>query len=126
VNNSNPLERKPRFQIGQKVYLQSRYDGVVERIVTHIIPDDEVFLYGLDRSVQYQKDGKMIGSPVIVYRSIDYSRYDDGSDIRDVVWDSPAPEFVIMKIGDFVYGTMPMIAGPTDKVLTLEMVNFES
>jgi hypothetical protein len=107
----------PRFAIGETVYIESRYDGVVRRKITEQIADDGLWSYALDRPIEWNKSGARVGSPIDVPWPKEYKRGD--------LFDRPAPQSWLMKIGDPIMGTHQVSGGLKDEKLTLDDVNFE-
>lgn len=101
---------EPKFAVGDFVYVQSRYDGILKRTVTGVFhPDGDGFAYELDWRVQVNKDGFTVGKAA-------------GQSISNWDGDSPrtalAPEDYLMRLGDRIYNTHPISGGLTDVILT--------
>jgi hypothetical protein len=107
----------PRFAIGEMVYIESRYDGIVQRRITKQIENDGLWSYALDRSVEWNKTGAQVGSPV----NVPWEANDDRNDL----FDRPVPQSWLMKIGDPIMGTHQVSGGVQEEKLTLDDVNLE-
>jgi hypothetical protein len=107
----------PRFAIDETVYMESRYDGIVQRRITKQIYEDGLWPYALDRSIGWNKDGARVGSAVDVPWPREGKRND--------LFDRPVPQSWLMKIGDPIMGTHQVSGGVQEEKLTLDDVNLE-
>jgi len=107
----------PRFAIGESVYMESRYDGIVQRKITGQIENDGLWAYALDRPIEWNKSGARVGSPVDVPWPEEYD--------RDDLFDRPAPQSWLMKLGDPVMGTHEVSGGVRAERLAIEHVNLK-
>ena len=109
---------KPRFKKGDTVYVSSRYDGIVSRVIQAIafydypFDDDEkgAWTYELNEPVQVQKDGQSIGVGATYLDELNHLH-------------SPAPEYALMLIGDNIFSTHLLFGGSTDEILTIDRVS---
>ncbi len=109
-----------KYAVGETVYVQSRYDGVLATKIVSCVQHENKSAYELQDEIVVHKDGHSIGSKVQTSKYADDEEFEED---EDSYWVYPCPEKVIMKIGDFMVDTHPFFFGEvTDKILTKEMV----
>jgi len=108
---------KYKFNIGDTVYVSSRYDGIVKRVITEQVVSGDMPSYIFDIVVQFNKDGSSLGAKRKTFED------DYGTKINYY----PCPEEVIMQIGDNIVYTGFLEFGEVDKnlILTINMVNLD-
>jgi hypothetical protein len=137
------MERlKPKFKIGDEVFVQSRYNGIVCRTVRSVkrvrATKDEpaYYAYELNRLVQIHKDGHCVGRDkskqlcgCCVPELTGYTKKERLKFIEEMqnspypynIWAHPCHEVYLFQVGDFIYNSHPILGGITDVVFTEEM-----
>lgn len=111
-----------KYQIGETVYIQSRYDGIVEREIVSQVEYDNEPAYELDALVEWHKDGHKLGSAKDDTREIPVMFFDE----YDIINVQPCPEKVLMKLGDKIVHTHPFFFGMVSEETLLEsMINLK-
>jgi hypothetical protein len=92
----------PRFSVGQTVYIESRFEGVLSRKIVSVLKDEYEYSYELDKSVVFHKDGLRVGSANPVY------------DREDRLIDCPCSQDWLMLPGDRFFSTHPVLGGRSE------------
>lgn len=114
------MEENYKFDIGEDIFINSRYDGIVKRIVvSQFLLEDGTKCYELDKLVEIRKNGSTIGSKK---EDLGQVEYDSGFEFVDYT-NYACTEELCMKLGDKIYDNLFGIE--LDEVLQLDHVNFK-
>lgn len=119
---------KPRFEIGETVYIKAGDNGKIHKrkVVSVSEPKDKGTGFGNKKSF-YAKDHfeYELDKPVEItpfhHTGVEPEQAESVNILmakaKEDLHFTPAPEFILMKIGDLIYDTHPFWRGITDKIL---------
>lgn len=112
-----------KYQVGETVYIQSRYDGIVERQIVSQVEYDNEPAYELNKLVEWHKDGHKLGSATENTQEEQVMWFEE----YDTINIQPCPEKVLMKLCDKIVQTHPFFFGMvSEEILTADKINLKN